>query len=167
MNKPPPKICRNNNQLAKALGITRMLVGHHRKNPLAPKELDVEKWKGFLAALGRIGTAPDELLLEISKRKLSILATKDEKEKDELEISRGNLIQIREVIIPFLNDIIGNDIFSEWERLSRELPPNLVGLDAAQMFVVFRKEKERMKQHLLEKVQAWIDAQKAKDARKH
>jgi hypothetical protein len=172
MSQPPPRRPapdpstipqpQNQCQLAKALGISSQNLGKHRKfNKLAPKSLNVEEWRQFLAAVGREGTADNDILRQISLRKLSILATKDEKEKDELEKSRGNLLEF-DLIERFLREIIGIDYAGELDRLAQELPPNLVGRTAAQMFIHIKKEKDEIKAKLLKKTHDWIEAVKAK-----
>ncbi len=142
--------------------MSRKIIQWHRKqSPDAPKDLSVKAWKIFLAAKGREGTAPPDLLTQMAVEKLAKLKLEREKMSDALKVSRGELIPVAEVS-RFLQDVVGVGYWAEFDRLSFEMPPNLVGLSAAQMFIEFKKEKEKMVANCRDKVESWIKAQERK-----
>ncbi len=149
-------------QLARELGVSRQLIQVHRKkSPDAPKDLNIEAWKKFLATKGRIETAPEDLHRQIAREKLAKLKLEKEKLSDALRVSRGELIEF-EAVDSFLAQIVGVDYSAELDRMSQELPPVLVGLTAAQMFIEFKREKEKIKNNLKEKAAQWVASYRAK-----
>ena len=140
----PTKSKLTKSALAAALGITRQALNVHIKKPDAPCLADLEGWQVYLAANGRIGTAPADLRREISAERLAILRATRKK------LDRTNLIETNE-LISFAEAsrqaaAAVHLIFSDLQADSNELPPQLVGLnDPVQIFKILtsRLEKHR------------------------
>ena len=140
----PPKSKLTKSALADALGITRQALQGHLKKPDAPPIADIEGWQVYLAAHGRIGTAPADLRREISAERLAILkATREKLDRANL-IEAGELISFAEASRQAAEAV--HLIFSELRADSNELPPQLVGHnDPVQIFKILtgRLEKHR------------------------
>ena len=147
--------------LAGKLGITRQLLNHHLKNPLAPKDLgDIDAWTEFLLANGRDAGLPVEIRKKIAEQRFRLLKAQADKAEGEEAVRRGELITFAEVSA-FLHGAIGG----YWEgidRMAHEMPPNLVGLSAAQMFMEFKREKEKIVKSTQEYVRKFVDGYEAK-----
>lgn len=145
------------------LGVDRKVIQWHRKQSKdAPKDLDPQAWKIFLAAKGRgAATSSPGVLEQTALLKLEKLKLEREKLSDALKVARGELI-LRTEVSSFMHDVIGLGFWAEWDRVSLEMPPNLVGLSAQQMFIEFKMEKDKMIKNCREKIAAWEAAQEAK-----
>jgi hypothetical protein len=156
---PPPKqtnsekpALRGDADLARALGVTRQAIATHRKrNKDAPQGLDIGAWKAFLAAKGREGSTPEAVHMQIALRKLSILASKDEKDKDDLALSRKNLIKWQDMQHIVAKLIMGL-YWGGFDRFIQEWPPKLAGLTPQQIHTYLRKDKERLARQMNEAV---------------
>ena len=111
--------------LADSLGISRQALNVHLKKPDAPKIADLAGWQIYLAANGRIGTAPADLRREISAERLAILRANREKLERDNKVAAGEMMlaadacrQAAEAMALVFSDII---------RDANELPPQLVG----------------------------------------
>lgn len=138
--------------LAKQLGISRQLLASHIKKGCAPALDDLEGWRTFLAQVGRSGSAPPDLRRKIAVERLGILkeqraslARKNESEAGELMPCASAVKQAAEA---------GGYMFAELERMAREIPPALAGLDAVSIGKRISAEVEKIRKTLQEKVQA-------------
>jgi hypothetical protein len=137
--------------LAKKLGVSRQLLASHIKNGGAPPLADVDGWRIFLAAIGRTGSAPPDLRRKIAEQRLEILkeqraalARRNAQEAGELMTCASAVRQAAEAM---------GLTFSELERLSREIPPSLAGLDAISIGKRLAAEVETIRKTLHEKFQ--------------
>jgi len=111
--------------LADSLGISRQALNVHLKKPDAPPIADIAGWQVFLAAHGRIGTAPADLRREISAERLAILRATREKLDRANKIEAGELISFAEASRQAAEAMAL--VFSDIIRDANELPPQLVG----------------------------------------
>jgi len=134
---------------ADALGISRQALNVHLKAPDAPPIGDLDAWQIYLAAHGRIGSAPDDLRRAIAQERLDIL--KETKAK----LARQNKVE-DDLLMPVAdakrqNSSAWNFVFSELERFQNELPPILAGLSAVEIYKHLHAFTERMRADAIEK----------------
>jgi len=119
---------RNQNQLAKALGVSRQLIAHHVKSGNAPPLSDVHAWAEYLAAHGRDGSVPPELKPKFLLLRLAILQETERKLTRDNAHADGRLID-RSSVVTGCREAMALT-FGELERLFlSELPPIARGLD--------------------------------------
>ena len=127
--------------LADSLGISRQALNVHLKKPDAPKIADLAGWQIYLAANGRIGTAPADLRREISAERLAILRATREK------LDRANSIEAGEMMLAADACRQAAEamalVFADMERDANELPPQVAGLDAISVFKILKNRIAR------------------------
>ncbi len=117
----------NQNQLAKALGISKQLMSLHLKNPEAPKALDdIDGWTKFLAVHGREGSAPPDLRRAISQKRLELISQQVAKAERENKEAFKHLERSEDVAK--CQKLAVTTFSAEVQRMVRDLPSVLVGL---------------------------------------
>lgn len=129
--------------LAALLGVTRQLIAAYRRKPNAPSLDDVAGWEALLAERGRIGSAPAEIRTKIAKKRLEIL------EQTKIKLARENEVESG-VLMPVADARIQNGrawayIFDQMARTENELPPNLAGRTAVEIYNQLHDFTERMR----------------------
>jgi hypothetical protein len=132
--------------LADALGISRQALNVHLKSPDAPPVEDLAAWQVYLAAHGRIGSAPAELRHEIAAERLAILKETRAKIARENKIAAGELILAADVILQC--NQAGGFFCAELDRWAREFPPLAAGRDCAQIAQLLDIQIERTRAEL-------------------
>ncbi len=149
-------------ELAQALGVSRQLVARYRKKPGAPPINDLDGWIEFIASEGgRSETLPVKLRAALTKQRIRLLKAQADKAEGEEAVRRGELIEFEEVEAMF-HEVVGVGFWGEYDRMSFEMPPNLVGLSAQQMFIEFKREKQKMFQNSRELVRKFCEKYEAK-----
>jgi hypothetical protein len=137
----PPKSKLTKSALADSLGISRQALNVHLRKPDAPRIADLEGWQVYLAANGRIGTAPADLRREISAERLAILRATREK------LDRANSIEAGEMMLAADACRQAAEamalVFADMERDANELPPQVAGLDAISVFKILKSRIAR------------------------
>jgi hypothetical protein len=136
--------------LADALGISRQALNVHLKSPDAPPVEDLAAWQVYLAAHGRIGSAPAELRHEIAAERLAILKETRAKLARENEVEAGALILAADVILQC--NQAGGFFCAELDRWAREFPPLAAGRDCAQIAQLLDIQIERTRAELKAKL---------------
>lgn len=130
--KTAPKTKPNTpSQLAKALGISRQNLAYHRGLPGAPKSLNVDEWKEYFAldAARMPVVLSKEDKQAVAALRLRILKAKAERDELELAGRRGEQVSRARVQLAIAASVSGAfNVLNR--RLTQELPPTLVGLDA-------------------------------------
>jgi hypothetical protein len=145
-----PKLTKS--ALADALGISRQALNVHLKSPDAPPVDDLDAWQIWLAAHGRIGTAPEDLRRAIAEKRLAIMEETRVKQSRENDIEAGKLIPFAHVVRQACE--AGGFFMSEVERWARELPPMLAGKSCAEIAQVMDAQIERTRAELKAKLDA-------------
>jgi len=148
-------------ELAKALGVSRQLVARYRKKAGAPPIDDIDAWIEFVASHGgRSETLPVKLRAALMRQRIRLLKAQADKAEGEEAVRRGELIEYAEVSA-VLHHICGG-YWNEIDRLAHELPPNLVGLSAAQIFVELKREKEKIVKSTQDSLRKFVEEYEAK-----
>lgn len=137
--------------LAKAIGVSRQLVSFHVKNGKAPKDLNVEAWRTYLAAVGREGSASGELHKAIGKQKLLILKEVRHAKQRENRIKDGEAFDAGRVQ-RFITDVIHNVFYGELDRMALEFPVTLAGRTAIEIHEEILKQTETTKRCLRDRL---------------
>jgi len=134
-----PKIQRKPTQseLAAALGVSRQLISLHARKPDAPPLTDVSAWTAFLAAHGRDGSAPPDVRRKIAEARLAILNETQKRLERENQIASAKVMPVEDAQRQATEAV--HYYFGELDRLLRELPPAVAGMDA--MAVHFKLKK--------------------------
>lgn len=149
-------------ELAQALGVSRQLVARYRKKPGAPPINDLDAWIEFIAGEGaRSETLPVKLRAALTEQRIRLLKAQADKAELEHSVIRGELIEFKEVEA-MVHEVIGVGYWGEYDRMSFEMPPNLVGLSAQQMFIEFKREKVKMFKNSQEMVRKFCEKYEAK-----
>jgi hypothetical protein len=120
--------------LARILGTTRHNILYHTRTGNAPKDLnDVEAWQIYLISVGREGTMPKEFRDAISREKLAILkAVRYDKERTN-KVKDDELCPVA-FTTQYMRDMIDSCFIPELDRLVKELPSILKGMDEVAIF---------------------------------
>lgn len=153
-NMKPKKPKRTQQQLAKLLGVSRQVIGHHVKSGKAPALEDIAAWESHLAVNGRAGSLAPESRDEIAVERRRILKATANRLEDEEAMRRGKFIDYDDVK-QFHVRLIGQ-LFSDLDRVfANELPPALKGLDETAVRTRVLAEIEAIKERLRQFLTAW------------
>ena len=143
MTKPMTK-----SELARQLGTTRHNILYHTRTGNAPKDLnDVEAWQIYMISVGREGTIPKEMREAMSKEKLAILkAVRYDKERT----NRRKDDELCPVAFTtqYMRDMIDFCFIPELDRLVKELPSILKGMDEVAIFEEMNRQAGLIRQAL-------------------
>jgi hypothetical protein len=148
--KPAAKQKLTKSALADALGISRQALNVHLKSPDAPQVDDVDAWQIYLAANGRIGTAPEDLRRAIAEKRLAIMEETRRKQARENEVEAGKLISAEEARQQACQ--ASGYFMSELERWLREVPPALAGKSCVEIAQILRVHIEHTRKELKAKL---------------
>jgi len=148
--KPTAKQKITKSAFADALGISRQALNLHLKSLDAPPIGDIDGWQIFLAAHGRIGTAPEDLRRTIALKRIAIMEETRVKQKRANDIEAGKFVLASDAIRQAGE--AGGFFMGELERWARELPPALAGKSAADIAVVLDVNIERTRTELQKKL---------------
>ena len=147
-NKEKPLVPMTASKLAKVLGVSRQVISAQRRpGNDSPALDDVAGWTAHLAAHGRVGSqAGGDLKKQIAVERLAIL--RETKAKMEMENAqrRGETVAYGEARRQASE--AAALYFAELDRMCRELPPIIKGLDEIGVFRKLEQRREEIRETL-------------------
>jgi hypothetical protein len=139
-------------ELADELGVSRQAITAASQKNDAPKIGDVAAWRAYLAAHGRTGSLPADLRRKIGEARLAILLEQQVAAKRQNDVEAGRMMLTADAVAQAAE--AGAMVMSELERLAREIPPAISGLDSISIAKRLNAEVEQIRKTLKEKFNA-------------
>lgn len=146
---------KNDAQLAAVLGVSRVAVCKHRKNPDAPKGRDIGEWLAYMSARDSDTNAPREMRSDLAAARLRLVSEQGEKLAIANAIKRKDLIEFHEVD-RFIRFVVGS-LFETLDRVfANEFPPAVKGKSEMEIHREAVKAIEEMKGDFRRRMDQWL-----------